>query len=76
MFDFFASFCWFLDFLLEILKLKKKSLIMSVERLDKYKNFVCLKYYFQKIFSNMRFLIIYILVQIPGFFGILASASF
>ena len=49
---------------------------MSVERLDKYKNFVCLKYYFQKIFSNMRFLIIYILVQIPGFFGILASASF
>ena len=49
---------------------------MSVERLGKYKNFVCLKYYFQKKFSNIRFWIIYILVQIPFFFGILASASF
>ena len=41
---FLASFCWLLDFLLEILKLKKKSMMMSKVLYSK----TCPKHYFQK----------------------------
>ena len=41
---FLASFCWLLDFLLEILKLKKKSMMMSKVLFSK----TCPKHYFQK----------------------------
>ena len=49
---FFASFCWLWNFPLENLKLKKKIGWNLVEGLDKYKNFVCQKQYFQKMNSK------------------------
>ena len=53
---FFTSFCWFLDFLLEILKSKRKIWRCPPERLDKYKNAVWPKYYFQKKNSKYEIL--------------------
>ena len=53
---FFASFCRFWDSLLEVLKSKKNLWLRPLERLDKYKNFVCLKYYFQKKNSKYEIL--------------------
>ena len=37
---FFASFCWFWDFLLEYLKIKKQLWWCPLERVDDYKNVV------------------------------------
>ena len=53
---FFTIFCWFLDFLLEILKSKRKIWRCPPERLDKYKNAVWPKYYFQKKNSKYEIL--------------------
>ena len=63
--DLFASFCWLWDFLLENLKFKKKNsddvhwnMWTSIKKLYVWNSI------FKKRMSDMRFWIIYILVQI------------
>ena len=67
---FFANFCWLWDFPLENLKIKRNS---DEDHRNAWKNMKML--YSQNIFKNripnMRFWIIYILVQISFFGGLL-----
>ena len=69
---FFASFCWLWDFLLENLKLRKKTLVMSIGTSGQIKKrcmpeVILLKT--KKKIWNMRFWIIYTLVQF-SFLGV------
>ena len=63
--DFFTSFCWLWDFLQENLQLKKTLMMSTGKKLYARNNF------FQKRIPNLRFWIIYILVQISFFGGLL-----
>ena len=77
---FVPFFCWLWVFLLENLK-SKKLWWCPLERLGKYKKVYTRNNIFKKRISNMRFWIIYILVQISFFFlglllGVLAGPFF
>ena len=61
---FFGSFCWLWDSLLKNLKLKSKLWWCPLNRVDEYKKLYARKFFCKKLVSNMRFWIIYILVQI------------
>ena len=52
-------------------QIKKKLWWCPVERVEEYKKAVCPKKYFKKIVLNMRFWVIYILVQISLFGGLI-----
>ena len=65
---FVPFFCWLWVFLLENLK-SKKLWWCPLERLGKYKKVYTRNNIFKKGISNMRFWIIYILVQISFFFS-------
>ena len=66
---FFASFCWLWDFLLENLKLKNKLWWYPLARVEKYKNFVCPKKYFQKKNSKHEIFESFIFWSDIRFFG-------
>ena len=66
---FFASFCWLWDFLLENLKLKNKLWWYPLARVEKYKNFVCPKKYFQKKNSKHEIFKSFIFWSDIRFFG-------
>ena len=61
---FFARFCWFWDFLLDNLKIKKIFWWCPQKRVDEYKTLHARNNIFKKIILNMRFWMIYILDQI------------
>ena len=70
---FFGSFCWLWHFLLNNLKLKRNSDDVHWNVFKNIKKLYARKNIFKKIILNMRFWIIYILVQILFFGGLLGT---
>ena len=70
---FFGSFCWLWHFLLNNLKWKRNSDDVHWNVFKNIKKLYARKNIFKKIILNMRFWIIYILVQILFFGGLLGT---